>query len=1037
MQLILKMIAKSNSIIFQFHVIPVAVVIFLLSFTGTALNKYTTALSPITKIKCIEKERQALLNQRKEFDVPHGRLSSWRADEEHKDCCLWQGVGCDNVTGHVTKLDLRGPSDYYCYSVPSARISKSLLTLEHLEYLDLSCSSFIDEQSIQIIGSFSKLKYLNLSYNYFHVVNLNHLANLTELAILDLHRRVDGLESTKLSWLSPLQKLRYLDLTSVNLTLATDWQEVIIHKLPLLEHVYMSDSHLPEVANMRQSSMMNSSRGCLATLVLNDNYLSSSSIYPWLFNFSNSLTCIALSYNNLQGPFPDDFGNFISLEYLDLSFNKFQGGIPRSLRNLTGLKLLMLASNNLTGELPSQMHIFSLSSRNSLEYLDLSFNWFTGSLPNISEFSSLINLRVRGNQLNGFIHGSYVVHPNLFVLDASYNQLTGTLPDFSFFPSMTWLYLGSNLFSGTVTLSVGRLLHLQVLDLSSNLLEGIISEAHLQNLSRLRFLDLSFNSHLKFELLDTKWIPPFQLEEIHMSHVKMGRSLFPKWLQTQHNFLVLDMSCAEISDIIPTWFWDTSPSLKFLNLSSNRIYGVLPSFSSKFGYLTIDLSSNDLSGQLPHFSPIMLFLDLSKNKFRGSINFLCNTTSLINYLDLSDNLLSGELASCLEHTFNSLIVFNLANNNFSGNIPSAIFGERSLLEALHLRNNSFTGEIPTSLLNCNLLKILDLGVNKLSGKLPNRFMTDLVLLSLTSNEFHGTLPSHLCYMPRLQILDLSSNKIYGPIPKCLKKLTALTSEGSQATPIRLSHDVPVSYANINCTYPACFFHESYSDSAIVIWKGIESKYKNTLGLVKLIDLSSNFLEREVPAEITSLTGLIGLNLSRNNLTGIIPPKLDRLRSLNFLDLSHNRLCGSIPGTISELSHLGVLNLSYNNLSGRIPLESHLQTFDNSSYIGNSQLCGTPLTLLCPGDKAPLAPKIRHSNGDRMNHDGPLDEFLSMGFYICMALGFIFGFWGVIGTLVLNTACRHKFSRSITKLEDWIYVKLAVEKARLHRLLNCR
>ncbi|XP_059284724.1 receptor-like protein EIX2 [Lycium ferocissimum] len=151
---------------------------------------------------------------------------------------------------------------------------------------------------------------------------------------------------------------------------------------------------------------------------------------------------------------------------------------------------------------------------------------------------------------------------------------------------------------------------------------------------------------------------------------------------------------------------------------------------------------------------------------------------------------------------------------------------------------------------------------------------------------------------------------------------------------------------------------SYDESAFLVWKGREFEYSSTLGLVKTIDLSGNELVGEIPAEITSLVGLLGLDLSTNNLTGSIPLKIGQLRAINFLDLSINGLSGKIPTSFSQLSHLGVLNLSYNNLSA------------------------------CLGDELPHDPKL---NGD--SEEQHEDEFISAGIYIGVGTGFVFGFWG--------------------------------------------
>ncbi|KAM1286647.1 hypothetical protein ACFX2J_000679 [Malus domestica] len=190
-------------------------------------------------------------------------------------------------------------------------------------------------------------------------------------------------------------------------------------------------------------------------------------------------------------------------------------------------------------------------------------------------------------------------------------------------------------------------------------------------------------------------------------------------------------------------------------------------------------------------------------------------------------------------------------------------------------------------------------------------------------------------------------------------------------------------------------------------------YKNTLGLVKRIDFSSNRLTGEIPSEVTDLVGLVSLNLSRNGLTGELPAKIGKLQSLDALDLSRNQIDGRIPTSLAQIYGLSVLDLSYNNFIGKIPTGTQLQSFDPSDYAGNPQLCRPLLPKMC-GDQqeTPI-----------LCNEEEKDEPITWGFYISMALGFIVGFWGVYGSLIFARPWRYSYFRFLNVLNDWFHVRV--------------
>ncbi|KAI9124945.1 hypothetical protein K1719_003561 [Acacia pycnantha] len=270
-------------------------------------------------------------------------------------------------------------------------------------------------------------------------------------------------------------------------------------------------------------------------------------------------------------------------------------------------------------------------------------------------------------------------------------------------------------------------------------------------------------------------------------------------------------------------------------------------------------------------------------------------------------------------------------------------GSLRQLQVLHLGYNRFTGEIPMFLNQCTELTTFDIVQNKFSGIIPSWIgseLQELRVLILRSNMFSGSLPSTICDLSQVQILDLSMNNISGSLPKCLNQLSSLVKQTNNSG-TSIIYLIPIT------RYDGDFIF--VVDIASLIWKGRESRYRNTLGLVKSIDFSCNMLTGEIPSELMDLVGLVALNISRNMISGQIPTAIGQLKLLDFLDLSRNHLFGRIPSQLSQIDRLSVMDLSYNNLSGEIPIGTQLQSFDPSAYVGNEGLCGDPLPK-CPKPK---------------------------------------------------------------------------------------
>jgi hypothetical protein len=133
-----------------------------------------------------------------------------------------------------------------------------------------------------------------------------------------------------------------------------------------------------------------------------------------------------------------------------------------------------------------------------------------------------------------------------------------------------------------------------------------------------------------------------------------------------------------------------------------------------------------------------------------------------------------------------------------------------------------------------------------------------------------------------------------------------------------------------------------------------------------------------------------------------------MKALESLDFSNNTLSGEIPQTMSALSFLGVLNLSFNNLKGQIPLGTQLQGFTSLSYMGNPQLCGTPLIEKC-----------KHDNGDTkvMAENDEEGSELMESFYMGSGVGFAVSFCIVFGSILFKRSWRHAYFNFLYDVKD--------------------
>ncbi|XP_062018616.1 receptor-like protein 7 [Rosa rugosa] len=591
-------------ILFMFHILVIA-------------NSLHSLQQPSSS--CHDDESFALLQFKQSFVInesasvgegAYPKVLSWKPAAA-KGCCSWDGVECDEKTGHVIGLDLSSS----CLS-GSISSNNTLFHLVYLQSLNLADNDFNQSKIPTTIRNFPMLRYLNLSGSFFSGQIPSEISHLPKLLSLDLSfnsYRSNGERSLKLNQ-SDLRRLvqnstslEKLHLSSViisaplpdslaNLSFLTSLLleycqllgefPVILFKLQSLKFLNIESN--PDLTGFlppfEQTSPLMSLRVSRTRF---------SGYFPFSIEKLDSLNEFVASRCNFSGLLPSSLGNLRRLVYLDLSNNTLTGSIPASLATLTQLSYLLLDNNHFSGYIPS-----SLGNLTQLTTLSLASNQLTGPIPSsLGNLTQLTELDLSGNDFDGHIPSSIGDLNQLITLSLPMNQLTGSIPSsLGNLSKLTALDLSSNNLHSSIPESISNLTNLEYLYLDKLSLSGKVNFQMFQKFQNLLVLYLSGN---KLELLfeETRFLNATatfpNLMTLGLGSCNITE--FPSFLRYQENLRWLDLAENGMHGQVPKWMWNVSTeSLTVMNISHNFLSGFdqPPVVLSWSGLQLLDLSSN-------------------------------------------------------------------------------------------------------------------------------------------------------------------------------------------------------------------------------------------------------------------------------------------------------------------------------------------------------------------------------------------------------------------------------------------------------------
>ncbi|KAG6682248.1 hypothetical protein I3842_13G129300 [Carya illinoinensis] len=396
-------------------------------------------------------------------------LLKWPANGDDNPCGppSWPHVFCsgDRVSQiQVADLGLRGP------------LPKNFNQLSRLFNLGLQRNKF--NGTLPTFKGLSELQFAYIDYNEFDAIPSDFFDGLTSIRVLALDYNPFN-ESTGWSLSEELAKsVQLTNLSLVNSNLAGPLPE-FLGTLPSLTALKLSYNRLSgEIPSSFGQSLMQ-------ILWLNDQDGDGMTGPIDVIASMTSLAQLWLHGNQFVGTIPEGIGNLTSLKDLNLNGNQFVGPVPESLASME-LESLDLNNNKLMGPIPKfkagnvsyaynsfcqpdpglqcAPEVISLldflggvnyplnlasewsgnepcggpwlglscNSNSQVSVINLPRRMLNGTLsPSIAKLTSLIEIRLGGNNLHGTVPDNFTELKSLRFLDLSGNNVQPPLPRFS------------------------------------------------------------------------------------------------------------------------------------------------------------------------------------------------------------------------------------------------------------------------------------------------------------------------------------------------------------------------------------------------------------------------------------------------------------------------------------------------------------------------------------------------------------------------------------------------------------------------------